>query len=41
LFLQPWDSTYYIAGDGLHHNDAGRALIAAKVADEVSPLTVP
>jgi lysophospholipase L1-like esterase len=40
-FLEPWDDTYYVTGDGLHHNDAGRALIAAKVAAEVTPLTVP
>jgi len=37
-FGDPTDSTYYVAGDGLHHNDAGRALIAAKVFAEV---TVP
>lgn len=27
-FLDPEDSTYYVASDGLHHNDAGRTLIA-------------
>jgi hypothetical protein len=40
-FGDPTDSTYYVAGDGLHHNDAGRALIAAKVAAEVIPPEVP
>jgi lysophospholipase L1-like esterase len=40
-FLTPWVDTYYVTGDGLHHNDSGRALIAAKVAAEVSPPAVP
>jgi hypothetical protein len=36
LFIDPTDSTYYVAGDGLHHNDAGRALIASKIDTDVS-----
>ena len=38
-FLTPTLTTYYT--DGLHQNDAGRALIAAKVLAEVSPPAVP
>jgi hypothetical protein len=34
-FGDPSLTTYYV--DGLHHNDAGRALIAAKVAAELTP----
>jgi hypothetical protein len=36
LFLDPTNSTYYTAGDGLHHNNAGRALIATKIDADVS-----
>ena len=36
-FLDPTDSTYYVSGDGLHHNDAGRGLIADKINAEVTP----
>ena len=27
-FSDPTDTTYYVSGDGLHHNDAGRGLIS-------------
>ncbi|MGB1260877.1 MAG: SGNH/GDSL hydrolase family protein, partial [Akkermansiaceae bacterium] len=36
-FLDPTDSTYYTAGDGLHHNDTGRQLIADYIDSVVSP----
>ena len=40
-FGDPTDDTYYTTGDGLHHNDAGRALIAAKVFAEVAIIANP
>lgn len=36
-FLDPTKSDYYVAGDGLHHNDSGRALIADYVDQVTSP----
>ena len=36
-FLDPTSSDYYVVGDGLHHNDAGRALIADYIASVVTP----
>ena len=39
LFLDPTNSTYYTAGDGLHHNDAGRQLIADYIDANVTPPT--
>jgi hypothetical protein len=36
-FGDPTDSTYYTAGDGLHQNDAGRALIADYFFANVTP----
>lgn len=38
-FLVPTSTDYYV--DGLHQNDAGRTLIAAKFAAEVTPLAIP
>lgn len=36
-FLDPTSSDYYVAGDGLHHNNSGRALIADYIASVVTP----
>ena len=39
-FGDPTDSTYYTAGDGLHHNDAGRNLIRDYIIANVEVPTV-
>lgn len=36
-FLDATSSDYYVAGDGLHHNDAGRGLIADYIDSVVTP----
>jgi lysophospholipase L1-like esterase len=36
-FLDATSGDYYVAGDGLHHNDAGRGLIADYIASMVTP----